>query len=211
MRTVTDRSLATLTAGELMSPQVVRLPEEMALNDAARLLLRNQIGGAPVVDDDGKCVGVFSTTDFLRQSEKREEPSESSTVPLPVTCSFLVKHKLADGEEVVGCTLPLGVCPIQVVQDGPNGTIMIVCSQPHSVPTDWQVVDLETLPTDKVSCFMTPDPVTVQAETSLPVLARMMIDAHIHRIIVVDTEGTPIGVVSSTDLLAALAYSHIET
>jgi predicted transcriptional regulator len=36
-------------------------------------------------------------------------------------------------------------------------------------------------------------------------LARMMIDAHIHRLIVVDDAGRPAGVVSSTDLLAALA------
>jgi len=33
----------------------------------------------------------------------------------------------------------------------------------------------------------------------------MMVDAHIHRIIVVDGEGRPIGVVSSTDLVAAMA------
>jgi CBS domain-containing protein len=53
---------------------------------------------------------------------------------------------------------------------------------------------------------MTPDPVTAQPATSIRVLARMMIDAHIHRIIVVDEGRRPIGVVSSTDVLAALAY-----
>jgi CBS domain-containing protein len=35
----------------------------------------------------------------------------------------------------------------------------------------------------------------------------MMIDAHIHRVIVVDEEERPIGIVSNTDVLAALAYS----
>jgi predicted transcriptional regulator len=38
----------------------------------------------------------------------------------------------------------------------------------------------------------------------------MMIDAHIHRIIVVDENQKPLGVVSSTDLLAAMAYSDGE-
>jgi predicted transcriptional regulator len=33
----------------------------------------------------------------------------------------------------------------------------------------------------------------------------MMMDAHIHRVIVVDSENRPIGVVSSTDILAAVA------
>jgi CBS domain-containing protein len=57
---------------------------------------------------------------------------------------------------------------------------------------------------------MTPDPVTARPVTSLHVLARMMIDAHVHRIIVVDVEGKPVGVVSSTEVLAALACSGIE-
>jgi predicted transcriptional regulator len=35
-------------------------------------------------------------------------------------------------------------------------------------------------------------------------LARMMLDAHIHRVIVVDEQNRPVGVVSSTDILAAV-------
>ena len=38
----------------------------------------------------------------------------------------------------------------------------------------------------------------------------MMIDAHIHRVIVVDEDRIPVGVVSSTDILAALAYAEGE-
>lgn len=36
-------------------------------------------------------------------------------------------------------------------------------------------------------------------------LARMMTDAHLHRLVVVDAQGRPVGIVSSTDVLAALA------
>jgi CBS domain-containing protein len=60
--------LEDLTAGDLMKSDLVRLPEGMPLRDAARLLLQNQIGGAPVVNVHGKCVGVFSAMDFLRLS-----------------------------------------------------------------------------------------------------------------------------------------------
>ena len=41
-------------------------------------------------------------------------------------------------------------------------------------------------------------------------LARSMLDAHIHRIIVVDNNCRPIGIVSSTDILAAVAYLNTE-
>jgi CBS domain-containing protein len=68
-------------------------------------------------------------------------------------------------------------------------------------------VDVEELPTDEVRRFMTPNPVTARPDASIRTLARMMIDAHVHRVIVVDEQDRPVGVVASTDLLAALAYA----
>jgi CBS domain-containing protein len=204
------KPLQALTAGDLMNPDVVRLPEEMALRDAARLLLQNRIGGAPVVDAQGRCVGVFSAIDFLRLSELRADATRPTSAPLPITCPFQAKQGTSDGNEAALCTLPPGVCPVQVERDGPAGENLIVCNQPHCVLVGWQVVEVEKLPTDEVRRFMTPDPVTVQPATSVRTLARMMIDAHIHRVVVVDGARRPVGVVSSTDLLAILAYTDTE-
>jgi CBS-domain-containing membrane protein len=69
----------------------------------------------------------------------------------------------------------------------------------------WEIGNIDQVPTDEVDQYMTPDPVTVPPETSLVAIAWMMTDAHIHRVIVVDAQGRPIGVVSSTDILAAVA------
>ena len=71
----------------------------------------------------------------------------------------------------------------------------------------WQIVDPEALPDNEVRAHMTPDPITVAASTLIGDLARMMLDAHIHRVIVVGAQGEPIGIISSTDLLAALAHA----
>jgi CBS-domain-containing membrane protein len=49
-----------LTADDLMTRDIVRLPEKIPLREAANVLLRNQVGGAPVVDSGGRCVGVLS-------------------------------------------------------------------------------------------------------------------------------------------------------
>jgi CBS domain-containing protein len=205
-----NKPLDDLTAGDLMNPDVLRLPEEMSLRDAARLLLQNQIGGAPVVDAEGACVGVFSSIDFLRLSEMRIDATRPTSPPLPITCLFQRKHSTSDGKQVTLCTLPPGVCPVQVKQEEPDGEKLIVCGKPHCALVGWQMVGVENLPTDAVRQFMTPDPVTAPHTTSIRVLARMMIDAHIHRVIVVDAERKPTGVVSSTDLLAALAYRGTE-
>jgi CBS domain-containing membrane protein len=76
------------------------------------------------------------------------------------------------------------------------------------VCADWQIIDPEQLPDELVRNRMTADPVTVTPDASIGDLARMMVDAHIHRVIVVDADGRPVGIVSSTDVLAAVARAE---
>lgn len=89
-------------------------------------------------------------------------------------------------------------------EGGPGHRSFREVPQVHS---PWQLLDPERVESDEVGTFMTPDPVTVAPATPLTELARMMLDAHIHRVIVVDADMRPVGVVSTTDVLAALANS----
>jgi CBS domain-containing protein len=73
------------------------------------------------------------------------------------------------------------------------------------MPTDWQVVQVEKLPTNAVRDYMTTDVVTVARDVPVATIGRQMLDAHIHRVVVVDEGQRPIGVVSSTDILTAVA------
>jgi CBS domain-containing protein len=205
-----SKTIQSLTAGDVMTSDVVQLPESMPLRDAVRLLLKHHIGGAPVVDAEGTCVGVISTKDLLRFFAVKSDRTEPGLSALPITCAYQAPQPRSDGTEAAGCTLPSGACPIQVEEIGPDGEKSIICSQPHCVLVDWQVVDVEKLPTDEVRRFMTADILTVSRTTSARVVARMMIDAHIHRIIVVDDADKPIGLVSSFDLLGALALTDNE-
>lgn len=203
MRTPSHTLLAR-TAGELMSRDLTRIPENMSMKDAARVLSQAQVSGAPVVDAEGRCVGVLSAADFVRLAETANGPP---VIELPVTCGFQIKAPGPHGKKIVHCRLPFGVCALQRKGETPEEPEQVLCVEPHCVPTDWQVVLTERLPGDAVSRYMTADPVTVTIETQLRDLARKMLDTHIHRIIVVDEQGRPVGVVSSTDILAAVAYS----
>jgi CBS domain-containing protein len=69
----------------------------------------------------------------------------------------------------------------------------------------WQITAVEELPEDAVCNHMTADPVSVPPGETIGVMARMMVDAHIHRLIVLDRADRPVGIVSSTDVLAAVA------
>jgi CBS domain-containing protein len=198
----TTRPLNELTAGDLMSRDLVTVSHETPLREAGRLLLLHQISGVPVVEPGGTCVGVLSTTDLLRWAIQQSGGGSPQLAERPYSCIFQLKHRENNGEERVLCTLPLDVCTLQR-QEGEN----IFCSQPHEVLADWQVVNVEQLPTESVGQFMTPDPVTVDISTPLPEIARRMVDAHVHRVVVVNRLYHPVGIVSSTDILAGIAHS----
>jgi CBS domain-containing protein len=75
----------------------------------------------------------------------------------------------------------------------------------ETVYAPWQMVDEDDAPANEVRRYMTADPVTVSPHESIGELAQKMVDAHIHRLIVVNEDNKPLGVVATTDILAALA------
>lgn len=68
-------------------------------------------------------------------------------------------------------------------------------------------MESDHLPTEEIARHMTSAAVTVAPTLRIGEVAQRMVDAHIHRVIVVDVEGHPKGIVSSTDILAAVAYA----
>jgi CBS domain-containing protein len=202
----TTQPLTALTAGDLMSRDLVCVSHETPLREAGRLLLMHQISGLPVVEPGGTCIGVLSTTDILRWAIQQSGVSMPRAIQRPHSCTFQLRHQEANGETKVLCTLPLDVCPLQRNEGKPGHAGRACCSQPNEVLADWQVVEVEQLPTENVGHFMTPDPVVVHVETPLKELARRMVDAHVHRVIVVDRQQRPVGIVSSTDILAGIAH-----
>src|SRR5262245_10817574 len=63
---VVTESLRALTAGKLMSREVVTIAAALPIRDAAHRLAIARVSGAPVVDESGRCVGVLSVSDIAR-------------------------------------------------------------------------------------------------------------------------------------------------
>lgn len=57
-----------------------------------------------------------------------------------------------------------------------------------------------------VEDIMTEDPVTVRPDTPATRLASLMCEGRLHRIVVVDEEHFPVGIVTNLDLLRVLAH-----
>ena len=61
------RLLTAVKASDLMTRPVQLVNQEMPLVKAAALLAEKRISGAPVVDQEGKIVGIVSEKDFLKE------------------------------------------------------------------------------------------------------------------------------------------------
>lgn len=195
----------TLTAGDLMSRDVEAISADLPLQDAAKRLAQCEVHGAPVVDGEGRCVGVLSVTDLARWASGQGEPKAR----LPRTCSFQGKDREPGGRETTLCRLAEGVCPLQRLQELSDGSPGLACVEPHCVPVDWQVVELESLPGDAVRDFMTTAVVTVDPAAPVNELARLMLEHRVHRLVVLDAARHPIGVVTVDDLMQVLAHPEI--
>ena len=56
----------------------------------------------------------------------------------------------------------------------------------------------------RVRHLMSTPPLTVHATATLAYAARMMLEHHVHRLVVIDDDGAPVGVVTPLDLLRSL-------
>jgi nucleotide-binding universal stress UspA family protein/predicted transcriptional regulator len=80
-RSFATRAAGDFTVGDIMSAELTTVRVDESLGSAIRKLLRRGLNGAPVVDDDGRLVGVLSENEVLAWQEKLiETPAEKLPV-----------------------------------------------------------------------------------------------------------------------------------
>ena len=148
--------LLSLRVSDVMSRNVVSIQAAAAMRQAAGTLTQYFISGAPVVDQQGQCVGMLSAIDFVRcvAESTKDAPSES---------------RADKCNEVRGNR---DVCPVPAA--------------------------------DSVATHMSALVQTVEASQPLTQAARLMCENHIHRLVVLDRQGHPAGMLTSLDIVAAM-------
>jgi CBS domain-containing protein len=72
------KRLWELRVEDAMSTDIVTIAAHSTMSEAARRLLQAQVSGAPVVDEQGRCVGVLSGGDFVKRDAQRSEGPEAA-------------------------------------------------------------------------------------------------------------------------------------
>lgn len=61
-------------AKDIMTTDVIVANREESIVNVAKLLIKERIGGVPVVDEDNKVVGIISETDIMKKEQHVEAP-----------------------------------------------------------------------------------------------------------------------------------------
>jgi len=174
---------------EIMTTELVTVSPDLTLQEVARVFAASGITGAPVVSGK-ELVGVISSTDLVefettnpgtpRQREERSEWGEIETRPR------------IDGSD----EREPGLYFTEMWDD--SGADVLERFQSDS--PEWNRMAETT-----VGSVMTTAVVSLLPEAAVQEAARIMVPAGVHRILVVDTGGELVGLVSSSDIVRAVA------
>jgi CBS domain-containing protein len=176
-----------LKVRDIMKVEVLTVTSDTPVRRLARLLTDEEISGVPVVDSDGRPLGVVSATDVVRlaanDTDVRVRATRARTegrLPDP------------DGEEQEadphGFFLP---------EDAPFAAERLLGQIPES---EFDAADVRDI--------MTPVSFTVGPDADITDLAEFLVRGRIHRALVVDAEKL-VGIVTSGDVLRAVAQGEL--
>lgn len=117
-----------LLASDVMIKDVFTVTESMLLKDVMRLFNEKQITGAPVVDGEGKLIGVISETDIIRKTNSigawaptnvsqlmtRPAVAVPPNEPLKNVCELMHAHSVrriivAEDQKIVGIITTMNI------------------------------------------------------------------------------------------------------
>lgn len=120
---------------EIMTRDVLTVTKDLSIRRLIKLLDKNKITGAPVVDEQGKLIGIVSSKDVIRAidhlirvhvslDEQKEHKGKYNWVDGVMTTDVITADEEDDVREVFGTMLRRQIHRIPVVKEGkPVGII----------------------------------------------------------------------------------------
>lgn len=110
-----------LKAKDIMSRKLITLAPEMPVTEAAKILTRYKIGGAPVVNQQGDVVGIVSESDLIMQDVRLHFPHFINLLDSYIFLGSLKKFETLLKKAVAATVKDL--MNMQVVSIDPEATV----------------------------------------------------------------------------------------
>jgi len=126
-----------LSARDIMTTEVLTVSPETSISDLSKTLENRKIGGLPVVDKDGRLVGVITQSDLVERARDLELPPAINILDLHIYLQ-IPSHLLQRVEKMLGTTV--GDCmspnPVTVAPDTPVSQIAALMAKQkvHTIP-----------------------------------------------------------------------------
>ena len=166
--------MRSLRARDVMTREVTTVSQDVPLEELIQLLRLSQFSGIPVIDTAGRAVGLISETDILR--------ALAYTVGPPTTGSGEFANKFQAGKKRVS----------SVILDAVSNEDLHTASV------------LNELIRRPVRELMTPYVHSCSDDAPVVEVCEMMVWKEIRRVVVLDEEKRPVGMISSIDLITKL-------
>ncbi len=184
---------------DIMTVDPLTIDPQATLREAAELLAAEHVSGLPVVSGS-ELVGVISATDLMHFDADRQAPvrgpEEAGTSEWTLAEDMGLETRglepAADEDEPAAAYF---------TEIGGGGTADLYERFGLSPEGDGGRHDLEEV---RVGEIMTPEVLTLPPDTEASEAARRMLRADVHRVLVVE-DGKLLGVVSTTDMMKAVA------
>lgn len=163
-----------ITAADVMNPEVLSVPDDLPVRELASFLVEHEISGAPVSDATGNLVGVVSVTDIVLAASGGAERERDRQDP----------HDRGDRGARRHADFFARAWENGVTSEELDGFDL----------ADGSLTVRE---------IMTPSVYSVPEDTLVSEIAEIMVDSHVHRLLVTRGEKV-VGIVSTSDLLGLL-------
>lgn len=217
-------NIAHMVAAEVMTTPVTTVEQDKRLDQVAQLMLRRNLKRFPVVDEQGRLVGMVARLDIFGTIAERAAGTQASDmrgvdVQQVATVGDIMSREQATvgpeatGAEVLELLQTRGIQRVAVVDAAQrlmglitDGDLLRAVSGRRGGV--WEYLSrrpglLKVAETKTAAEIMMTDLVTVREETSIAEAIRLMSERGLKRLPVVDEEGRFEGMVSRQSLLAA--------
>ena len=216
---------------EVMTKEVVALRPEMTVHEAWEKMIRNSLKAMPVVDGEGRIIGILTDEDLLQragiqqrlsvtlqmdESDIQRDLQSVREIPLQVKDVMTQPVVSVKENESLGSAtakmVKAGLKRLPVVNEAGKLVGMFsrldvlrqVADAPFAVPP----VHLKSGAVQKVKDIMLTDFPTVNQDEDLSTVVDKFVRGNTHRLIVVDTSGQAIGLISDSDVIARVQPEH---